>query len=340
MKKYYLLMPMVLGLATLHTQLVAEPVIYGKANISLNTNDAESNGVTTQDNWQLNSNASRLGVKGEQELDTGLKAIYQLEYEIAVDNGVADETEADCDGTDTVDSCGSTPFKQRNIFAGIEGGFGTIIAGKHDTPLKLSQEKIDQFNDLALGDIKEVLAGENRADNIVMYSSPNKNGFEGKLAFMPGEDSGAAAGDDKGIADAVSGSVKYGQEKFWLGLAVDSEVKGMDITRLSAEYSFADAKVGALLQQGEDTATKLESESFMLSTQYKMDKWTLKAQYASDTTESTPTSDFDTSMITIGADYKLSSKAKLFAYASDWEQELTVGDDEQKTFGLGTEVNF
>jgi predicted porin len=341
MKNTYLLIVLALSALVVTVETIAEPVVYGKANVSLNMNDSESNGVTTLDNWQLNSNASRLGVKGDLELDNQLKAIYQLEYEVAVDNGIADEIEADCDGSDTVENCGGSSFKQRNIFVGIEGGFGSLIAGKHDTPLKLSQEKIDLFNDLTLGDIKDVFAGENRADNIIMYSSPSKNGFEGKLAFMPGEDSGATAGDDNGPADSISGSVKFSQEKFWLGLAVDSEVKGMDLTRLSAEYSFAKAKLAAMLQNGENTSSKLKSSGFLISGQYKIDLWTLKAQYLSDASEAvTPAPDVDTTMITFGADYKLSPKAKLFAYASRWEQELDVGDDEQSTFGLGAEVNF
>lgn len=340
MKKTYPLILLALATFVTSVETMAQPVVYGKANVSLNMNDGESNGVNTQNNWQLNSNASRLGVKGNLDLDSSLKAIYQLEYEVAVDNGIADEIEAVCEEDGEQDICGGSSFKQRNIFVGIEGGFGSIIAGKHDTPLKLSQEKIDLFNDLTLGDIKDVFAGENRADNIIMYSSPDKNGFEGKLAFMPGEDSGTTPGDDNGIADSISGSVKYSLEKFWLGLAVDSEVKGMDLTRVSAEYSFEKAKLALMLQDGENTTSKLKSTGFLISGLYKIDLWTLKAQYLSDTTESSPTTDFDTSMITLGADYKLSPKAKLFAYASSWEQELAVGDDEQSTFGLGAEVNF
>src|SRR5690606_10717469 len=97
------------SLLGLSISAVAGPTLYGKANISLNKHDAEDTTGTTEDNWQLNSNASRLGVKGDVELEDGLKAIYQLEYEIAVDDGSAQskDIEADCDGTGTVDNCGT-----------------------------------------------------------------------------------------------------------------------------------------------------------------------------------------------------------------------------------------
>lgn len=329
-----------LGLLGITTAALAEPTVYGKANISLNKHDAEDVSGTLEDNWQLNSNASRLGVKGDVELEDSLKAIYQLEYEIAVDDGSAQskDIEADCDGTDTVDNCGTaeSTFKQRNIFVGIEGDFGQVIAGKHDTPLKLSQGKVDRFNDLVLADIKEVISGEVRADNIIIYTAPKMGDFEGKLAFIPGE--GTEATDDNGIADGFSGSLNYKKEAIWVSLAIDSEVDGMDNTRLTAEYSFDKAKLAAMVQEGEDVAGTTESSAYLISGEYMLaERWTAKAQYAANT-DDTAGAETDTSMFTAGADYKLGEKAKVFAYASSWETD--AADEEQSTFGLGTEVNF
>lgn len=350
MKKYYLLMPMVLGLATLHTQIVAEPTVYGKANISLNKHDAEDVSGTLEDNWQLNSNASRLGIKGDLELEDSLKAVYQLEYEVALDDGefgtkVDVEVAADCDDDDTTkdkicEGSGSgsgSAFKQRNIFVGIEGSFGQVIAGKHDTPLKLSQGKVDRFNDLVLADIKEVISGEVRADNIIIYTAPKMGDFESKLAFIPGE--GSEATDDNGIADGFSGSLNYKKDAIWVSLAIDSEVDDMDDnTRLTAEYSFDKAKLAAMVQDGEDVAGT-ESTAYLISGEYMIaERWTAKAQYATNTDEFTAGGENDTSMFTAGADYKLGEKAKVFAYASSWETDAS--DEEQSTFGLGTEVNF
>ena len=56
------------------------PTVYGKVNVSLDNIDTSVAGVSTED-WKLNSNASRLGVKGDYELDGGLKAVYLAEYD-------------------------------------------------------------------------------------------------------------------------------------------------------------------------------------------------------------------------------------------------------------------
>ena len=55
---------------------------YGKANVSINHTDASNS-----DTLKLNSNASRIGVKGSYEVSEGLKAIYKFEYETFIDDG-------------------------------------------------------------------------------------------------------------------------------------------------------------------------------------------------------------------------------------------------------------
>ena len=154
---------------------------YGKVNVSVVNAD---NGST--DTWDLNSNASRLGVKGKTEIADGLQVIYQAEFEICVDDG-------DCKGQ---------TFKQRNIMGGIKGSFGTLWAGKHDSPTKLAQKKIDLFNDLE-GDIKNTFEGENRVSNIVAYTSPTVDGFSSTVAMVPaeGKDVDGDGIDDTGLTE-------------------------------------------------------------------------------------------------------------------------------------------
>ena len=201
--------------------------VYGKVNVSLVNADDGSN-----DEWKLNSNASRLGVKGKSEIAEGLTLVYKAEFEICVDDG-------DCKGQ---------TFTQRNIMGGIKGSFGTVWAGKHDTPTKLAQSKIDLFNDLE-GDIKNTFEGENRVSNIVAYSSPEINGFNSTIAMIPGED--ADNGND-GLADGVSYSVSYKQDDLYLALAGDQDVDGQDLMRAVAQYKVDALKLGFMYQQNEN----------------------------------------------------------------------------------------
>ena len=56
--------------------------LYGRVNVTVQNSDEPGN-----EQAEVRSNASRIGVKGEKELTAGLKAIYQLEWGVNVDSG-------------------------------------------------------------------------------------------------------------------------------------------------------------------------------------------------------------------------------------------------------------
>ena len=288
--------------------------VYGKVNVSLVNADDGSN-----DEWKLNSNASRLGVKGKSEIAEGLTLVYKAEFEICVDDG-------DCKGQ---------TFTQRNIMGGIKGSFGTVWAGKHDTPTKLAQSKIDLFNDLE-GDIKNTFEGENRVSNIVAYSSPEINGFSSTVAMIPGED---AENDNGGLADGVSYSVSYKQDDLYLALAGDQDVDGQDLMRAVAQYKVDALKLGFMYQQNEDTAGTKDESGYFISAAYKLDSAvTLKAQFGS--IEDDADGD-EEETFSLGADYKLAKSTKLYVFYTD-NTDSSVGsaDSENSAFGLGMEHKF
>lgn len=291
-----------------------DSTVYGKVNVSLvNADDGSS------DEWKLNSNASRLGIKGESEIAEGLSIVYKAEFEICVDDG-------DCKGQ---------TFGQRNIMGGIKGSFGTVWAGKHDTPTKLAQSKIDLFNDLE-GDIKNTFEGENRVSNIVAYSSPKINGFSSTVAMIPGED---AEGDNGGLADGVSYSVSYQQDDLYLALAGDQDVDDQDLMRLVAQYKIDALKLGFMYQQNENTLGSKDESGFFISAAYKLDSAiTLKAQFGS--IEDDADGD-EEETLSLGADYKLAKSTKLYAFYTDnTDSEMGSADSENSAFGLGMEHKF
>ena len=296
-----------------------DSTIYGKVNVSVV--NAENGSA---DQWKLNSNASRLGVKGKTEIADGLYAVYKAEFEIAVDDG---------------DTKGQT-FNQRNIMAGIRGGFGTVWAGKHDSPTKLAQNKIDLFNDLE-GDIKNTFDGENRVSNIVAYTSPTINGFATTIAMMPGEgsDLDGDGNDDTGLADGISYSVSYTKDNIYVAVAGDQDVKGQDLMRIVAQYKIDALKLGVMYQQNEDNLGTKDESGFFVSAAYKLDsKTTLKAQYGS--IEDDADGDKEDSL-SLGADYKLAKGTKLYVFYTD-NTDSSVGeaDTDATAYGLGMEHKF
>ena len=293
--------------------------IYGKVNVSVVNAD---NGAT--DTWQLNSNASRLGVKGKTEIADGLYAVYKAEFEMCVDDG-------DCKGQ---------TFTQRNIMGGIKGSFGTLWAGKHDSPTKLAQNKIDLFNDLE-GDIKNTFEGENRVSNIVAYTSPKMNGFSTTVAMIPGEgiDVDGDGQDDTGLTDGISYSLNYSMDNLYIAVAGDQDVDNQDLMRIVAQYKINDLKLGVMYQQNEDNLGTKDESGFFVSAAYKLDKkTTLKAQYGS--IEDDADGD-EEETLSLGADYKLAKGTKLYVFYTD-NTDSSVGeaDKEDTAFGLGLEHKF
>lgn len=308
------------------------PTLYGKMNVTL---DSIEDTAAVTDAWYLNSNASRLGIKGESETGVAsLKGIYQAEYEIDVAGDAA------------------TPFAQRNIYVGLKGGFGTVRMGKFDTPLKEAQGKVDQFNDLN-GDIKNIMPGETRAANIVQYSTPKlADMLTINVALMPAEntDVDGQAGNEDGIADSVSASLLFESGAFYAALAMDSNMPGKgfvdslptvsdraDIIRLVAGYKADSFELGAIVQAAEEVGTGAagEDKAVLLSAAMKSGDWKFKAQYGKgegDVNGETKT------LAALGADYKLGKSTTLFVYGVNVEKDLAA--TEVKTLGLGIEQKF
>ena len=298
------------------TALASNHIFYGKANLSINRTDQNN----TND-VDLNSNASRIGVNGSKPISDNLKAVYQIEYEIFLDDGTdSDEDE----------------FKQRNSFIGLEGDFGKVIVGKHDTLVKLAQGKVDQFNDLSNGDIKNLLQGENRASNIIIYTSPVYNGFTTKFAFVPDEDS--TENDDM-----ISASIRYQLGSLTLnaahedGRTIDSTVDSL--TRVTAEYKFDNLSLGVLCQKADEINN--DQDAFIFSGNYKLkDGLIAKFQYGESDDE-----EEKTKQITVGADFKLNKQVKLFTYYSNISDYRSIDDgvasyNDNQTIAAGLEVKF
>ena len=292
--------------------------IYGKVNVSVVNQD-----TGPSDEWKLNSNASRLGVKGKTEIADGLYAVYKAEFEVCVDDG-------DCKGQ---------TFTQRNIMGGIRGSFGTIWAGKHDTPTKLAQNKIDLFNDLE-GDLKNTFEGENRVSNMVAYTSPEINGFAASVAIIPGEgaDLDQDGIDDSGLADGMSYSISYTKDNLFVTVAGDQDVDNQDLMRVVAQYTMDDLQLGIMYQQNEDNLGTKDESGFFVSAAYTIDKTTLKAQYGS--IEDDVDGDKEDTL-SLGADYKLAKGTKVYVFYTD-NTDSAVGqaDTDDSAFGVGMEHKF
>lgn len=111
---------------------------------------------------------SRLGFRGVEDLGNGLKATFNLEAGMGVD-----------DGTDYF--TGSGMAFRRTSTVGLEGGFGSVRLGRMLTSSYLAVGRYDAFGDTGIGASRAwgALDGYGaRTQNAISYTSPTFNGFK------------------------------------------------------------------------------------------------------------------------------------------------------------------
>ena len=304
----------------------ADATVYGNAHMSV---DSVGNGSKSV--MAVGSNSSYVGVKGSEDLAGGMKAVYQVELQVAMDgdNGSSgsDATTKGLDGG------------MRNTFVGLGGGFGTVLLGKHDTPLKIASRKFDLFGD-RIGDTRNLTSGNGdvvslgwdlRPNNVIAYVTPAVGGFTGILAYVANEadangtktTNGSNASADK--ADAYSAIVMGAIGKVDVALAYENHntafsgiSKSMGATRLGASYDFGMVKLNGVYAN-QDTvvsgAMKTRNIYGLGAAIPAGAAGTVKAQYyVADATSSGVKN--GASMLAVGYDHALSKNTTAYvAYA-------------------------
>ena len=170
----------------------AAPTFYGKIFMTADYVDEELGNVRDEDGVQINSNGSRLGLKGSEAMTANTDVIYQLEYAIDVDND--DEK----------------TFKNRDTFLGLKNNtFGEFRVGHN-------QSTTDYINNVVVNegywdnlgttrlDGTDVVTALNMADsgrvsNSVVWQAPKIDGIPLQFAAM-------YANDDDISEDKVAGA--------------------------------------------------------------------------------------------------------------------------------------
>jgi len=215
MKKKILTIAVATAMAPLAA--MADAVIYGKLHVSVDdvdyqdyhgTYNANSGGYCAKaglKGWDVCSRASRLGFKGSEDIMAGLKAIWQIEFQVALTN------------TDsTINNGDPGVIQMRNSFVGFSGDWGTALVGRHDTPLKLATAKQDIFED-TLADYNFTAGFQDvRADNAIAYVSPKMGGFNIAAAIVPAGTS-TFSGTTNVNADSIANGWSVAAQFDWSG---------------------------------------------------------------------------------------------------------------------------
>ena len=301
--KIFKLLSTTLAVLCFSSDLLSDITFYGKINTSYESTDKDSKTDT-----DFKNNASRLGVKGKFDINDGLKISFQIENEI-------DPT----DGRFRAD--GEKVFKERNTFLALEGNFGRLFAGTHDTAFKVAQLKVDLFNDTR-ADIKYLFQGENRMNSFVAYTTPELiDGLKVTINSI-----------SQSTGTFESYSVNYSTGSIKLAFALDSSGKGYDSTRFTTMFPIESLgiDVGLMYQSSEKISTGVSENGHLLSLKKKVsDKGSVYLQTASSDIKLE-----SGKQNSIGYDYKISKIAKVFFHYSDLESDNTSKNAEYVSVGF------
>ena len=346
----------------------AAPTLYGKLNVSLDQID--KNGFKDESVSKVNSNASRIGIKGEEKLTDKLSAVYLAEWAISTDGSGSD-----------------TDLSARNRFIGLKSdGIATLKFGKFDSYFKTAAgNNQDIFNDHTELDMTSILAGEDRLNNVIGFETDKKllAGLAFNIMFQQGEESSATNNAANGqqdsrdsFGDGVSTSLTYDNKDLGLAAAVAGNfgvaskysaysLKDIytDAIRVTGSVDFTKMGVnglvfGALWQtaQPTDDTVSITSGTPAVITSYKglqEDAYgvtaayvipstpvKLKAEYISTNTESNGRADRKQDLYGVGADYQINKQARFYGVVGQQKRDWLAKDDKKTVVGLGMEYNF
>ena len=354
----------------------AAPTVYGKVLLTgeYNNTDYEDNAKNDESVTKLQSNSSRIGFKGDEELTDTTKLVYQLEYGVDVD----------------ADSNGKGQFYSRNTFIGLaHNTMGTVLAGRHDTPYKLAKGGVDVFNDYDNVGLGNLMVGEQRANNVLAYKSPAIVGmpvtFMAAVALSESDLEDCLKSDVlvKGTAttkdacnnptgttysevdknkNAYSASLAYDQNGVYLAAGYDNNtglykavlplkdsgfvdnawrvVGALDMGKMNMVQGLT---LGALYQNANILNSPEDEKSWLLSAKYKVGEtpWAIKAQYI-NTTDRLGQKDTDATEIALGAEYTINKAAKAHMYAAQINTDKSAknADIDKTIVGAGLEYKF
>lgn len=316
----------------------AAPTIYGKAFLTAEYNNTDYDVANKKDesSTKLVSQGSRIGFKGGEPLTANTDLAYQLEYQVNIDDN-------------------STQFTSRNTYLGLANKqYGTLLAGRHDTPFKMAKGNVDVFSDYGSLEAKNLMVGDIRADNVIAYKSPKLATFP--VTFMIAD---ALSEKDNEPVPVINGkkseknpnhsgysaSAVYDENGIYMGLGYDNNVDISDQAwRIAGAVDMGKMgmvnglTLGAMYQNADIFNSKEDEKSWLLSGKYKVANtpWAVKAQFV-NTTDRKGVKDADATEIAVGGEYTFNANTKGHIYAG---QINTDKVSDKTVVGAGLEYKF
>lgn len=251
---------------------------------------------------RVQSNGSRLGFKGTENLGDGMSAFFQFESNAKFDAG---------GGLDT----------KRDSFVGLKGNFGTIKVGNMTGPNRSLAGKLDVVaHSDGIGDNSALLGKlggrgtyfDTRYTDSIAYTTPKFSGFDATLQYQANEDKNDAPGAKLNTSLFEAG-LKYDNGPIFIGIAYGKLNQNNDVPGASTFI----------------VGTDSEASEMRIGGMYDFGNASLRALYARTKAEGS-LGDIDQDVWGIAGTYNVTANGKLLAQyftADDLDGKITGTPD-------------
>lgn len=297
---------------------IADTTLYGKLHTSVDVTNTGGTDAGTE--THVSSNSSRIGIKGKEKISDDMNAVYGLEW-----------------GVDVAESNGAG-LTDRNQYVGLEGkSWGNVKVGYMDTPNKTIGRKVELFGD-QLGDARTLTStfdgdttSDRRAQDAIMYTSPDLNGFKVQAALI-NEDDGDQGYSANAMFEKNGIFVGVGHTNIDTGKAINASgttTTSTQTSRIAAAYDTGKVKVTGMYQKDNDIDGVADADRnvYGVGASLKTSAGNIKGQYyvADDVGNR---ADSGANLAAIGYDHNLSKRTTVYA------QYVELDNDKSATYSI------
>lgn len=264
--------------------------LYGRINTTVEsqkTGDGDRTVVVA-------NNSSRIGFKGVEDLGGGLKASFNLEHGLDSDDGTAS----------------SSAFWGREAWVQLAGAFGAVRLGNFTPESYYATADYISMHNHDTGSSADALYdfySTYRSSNKIGYFTPTVDGLSGSAAVSAGE---GASGQEKLYdlaANYVAGPMHLGAGYSKHGDANQFAIRGL--------YELGAFTLGAYYQRADDGNDS--RNNYRASAMYTMGASEFHVNYGITQGRGVFAEAGKTSQFTLGYNYNLSKRTKVYAYYTD-----------------------
>ena len=256
----------------------------------------------------MNNGTSRLGVRGVEDLGGGLKAGFQFETGLDLDNG---------------GSSGAFWSRQANIWLG--GNWGTVKLGRQFTPSYLTTSTFELTGTAlysALANTYNFAGIGRRANSAFAYVTPSFGGFTGALAYVTKTDLGLPkAAWDLGLM--------YKNGPIGVGLSANKVANSKTNYQLGGKYNLGNFALAASYTQASDQA-QLRRRGFGVGASANFGAFTATLDLTRDTKNEWTGKKYTNGV----AELKYALSKRTFVYGA------FLRLDDTNNYGIGVRHNF